>query len=128
MATVFISHRSTDTALAEQLATDIRAAGHAVWFDEWEIGVGDSIVAEINKGLTGTAYLVLCLSASGVDTPWISREWMSALHRQMEGAGIKLLPVDFGGGALPAIQADIKHTDLTKDWAGGLQNLLKAIR
>lgn len=37
MANVFISHRKVDAVLAEQLANEIKQAGHTVWFDEWEI-------------------------------------------------------------------------------------------
>jgi hypothetical protein len=34
----------------------------------------------MQDGLEASAYLVLCYSRSDVLTPWISREWMSALH------------------------------------------------
>ncbi|MEI8396301.1 MAG: toll/interleukin-1 receptor domain-containing protein [Rhodospirillaceae bacterium] len=127
MANVFISHRSADKPLAEKLALNIQAGGHTVWYDEWEIGIGDSIVAKIDEGLTGTGYLVLCLSSSG-DSPWVSREWMSALSRQLEGKGVKVLPARLSGGDLPAILADIKFADLVKDWSRGVADLLKAIR
>jgi len=50
MANIFICHRKADAVLAEKLANDVRDGGHQVWFDDWTIGVGDSIVAEIDKG------------------------------------------------------------------------------
>lgn len=53
MATVFISHRSSDSVAAERLAADIKAAGHSVWLDVWRIDVGDSIVARVQEGLEG---------------------------------------------------------------------------
>lgn len=127
MANVFISHRKIDVSAAEQLSRDISTAGHDVWFDEWEIGIGDSIVERIDSGLDGTSYLVLCYSAAGVMSPWITREWMSALHRQMDGHGVRILPVRFGGSA-PAILADLRYADLSTDWKLGLAQLLKAIR
>ncbi|MFF6784356.1 TIR domain-containing protein [Streptomyces sp. NPDC012510] len=127
MANVFISHRKDDTALAERLAGNLSSAGHTVWFDEWEIHLGDSITERINAGLEGSSYLVLCYSASGVTSPWISREWMSTLYRQLEGHGVRILPVNFGGSA-PAILADLKYADMSADWDAGLGQLLKAIR
>ncbi|WP_329332161.1 toll/interleukin-1 receptor domain-containing protein [Streptomyces sp. NBC_00663] len=127
MANVFISHRKVDVSAAERLSQDISTAGHDVWFDEWEIGIGDSIVERIDSGLGGTSYLVLCYSAAGVMSPWITREWMSALHRQMDGHGVRILPVRFGGSA-PAILADLRYADLSTDWKLGLTQLLKAIR
>lgn len=127
MPNVFISHRKTDAQMAEQLATEVRDAGHEVWFDEWKIDLGDSIVERIDEGLEGSNYLVLCYSSSGM-SDWVNREWMSALARQLSGHGVKVLPILLTGGKPPAILADIKYGDLTQDWSKGVSDLLRAIR
>lgn len=128
MGSVFVSHRGADSAIAERLAVELRDRGHSVWLDTWAIGVGDSVVAAINEGLEGSRYLVLCCSAAGTSSPWMSREWMSALARQLSGADVKLLPVKLAGGDRPAILADIKYADLSADWAVGIDALCRAIR
>ena len=128
MANVFISHRKADDQEAEQLATQIRAAGHQIWLDEWDIGLGDSIVEKMNEGLEGATYVVVCYSSSGVTSAWMGREWYSALSRQLNGAGVKLLPVRLTAGEPPAILADLRYADLVKDWSRGVTELLKAIK
>lgn len=128
MAHVFISHRTDDINEARRLAVEIRDRGHDVWFDEWDVGLGDSLVQQIDAGLAGATYLVLCYSSVGVHSPWMSREWMSGLARQLEGAGVKLLPVRLTGGEPPAILADIRYADLAKDWKRGVDQLCSAIR
>lgn len=128
MANVFISHRKSDDDPAEQLANEIRNAGHQVWLDEWNIGLGDSIIERINEGLQGATYVIVCYSSSGVTSPWMGREWMSALARQLNGHGVKLLPARLTGGDPPAILADIKYADLVKDWSKGVSELLQAMR
>lgn len=128
MSKVFISHRTVDMAEATRLAQEVQNAGHQVWLDDWEIVTGDSIIAEIEKGLQDAEYVVLCLSFDGVMAPWISQEWMSTLARQLNGKGVKLLPVHLTGGDLPAILADIKTADLVSDWSTGVSELLRAIR
>jgi hypothetical protein len=128
MSNVFISHRGADSREATRLAGAIRAAGHDVWLDEWEIHVGDSIIERMNEGLSGAAYVVICYSYAGVSAPWMSREWMAALARQLEGRGVKLLPVRLTQGEPPAVLADIKYADLTADWNRGVSDLLRAIR
>jgi hypothetical protein len=128
MPNVFISHRRADAAESERLAEAIRAAGHKVWLDEWEIGIGDSIVGSMQEGLAGSTYLVLCYSGQGVMAPWISREWLSALARQMNGHNVKILPARLTGGDPPAILADIRYADLVADWDKGLKELLASIR
>ncbi len=128
MANVFISHRGNDTQEAERLAEEIRNTGHQVWLDVWEISVGDSIIERMNAGLEGATYLVLCYSSSGVTSPWMSREWMATLARQLNGYGVKVLPVLLTGGVPPAILADVKYADLVTDWVNGVSELLQAIR
>ncbi|WP_165964243.1 toll/interleukin-1 receptor domain-containing protein [Actinomadura sp. KC216] len=54
MANVFVSHRGADLDPAERLAVEI--------------------VEKINTGLSGSTYLVLCYSDSGVQSPWMGRE------------------------------------------------------
>lgn len=127
MAAVFISYRSTDHAAAERLAIDLRGHGHQVWLDTWELHPGDSVVAKMDDGLTAAQYLVLCYPTDSTRGAWQSREWMSALHRQISGNGVKLLPVRLGGGEAPAILADIKHVDLGVDWAEGVRALHAAM-
>jgi hypothetical protein len=127
MANVFISHRKVNRDDAERLAQEIQSAGHQVWFDEWNIVTGDSIVARINEGLIGANYLVVCFSSAG-DSPWTEREWMPTLARQLSGHGVKVLPALLAGGASPAILADLKYADLVTTWAKGVSELLRAIR
>jgi hypothetical protein len=128
MASVFVSHRTSDVDRARKLAEAVRGAGHGVWLDEWEVNLGDSIVERMESGLAGSAYVVLCYSSSGVMSPWMSREWMSALARQLDGRGVRLLPLRLSGGEPPALLADIKYADLVADWDRGVRELLAAIR
>nr|VFK57670.1 MAG: TIR domain-containing protein [Candidatus Kentron sp. TUN] len=129
MANLFLSHRKVDAVQAERLAEELKTAGHEVWFDEWKIRIGDSIVRRVEEGISGMSYLILCYSASGM-SDWVDREWMSTLARQLDGHSVKILPVLLTGDARtrPAILADIKYADLVTDWDQGVQALLRAIR
>lgn len=123
----FISHRGSDASLAERLATELKNAGVDVWLDNWEINLGDSIIERMQQGLSGSSYLILCYSADGVTAPWIGREWMSALARQLDGHVVKILPVRLSGGQPPEILADIKYADLVRDWDAGVTQLRRAL-
>jgi molybdopterin-guanine dinucleotide biosynthesis protein A len=128
MVNVFLSHRATDLAEACRLRDALQERRYEVWLDADQMRVGDSIVGKMNDGLSAASHLVLCLSSSGVDAPWISREWLSALARQLEGRGIKVLPVRLTGSEAPAILADIKYADLVADWGKGLEDLCAALQ
>jgi hypothetical protein len=128
MAVVFISHRSVDSTVANRLGKDLATLGHTVHLDEWDLHAGDSIVEWMQRGLSDASYLILCYSEAGVDSPWMSREWMSALARQLNGEGIRVIPVRLPGGIAPAILADIKYADLASNWASGIRTLNAALR
>lgn len=127
MARVFVSHRSDDIDEARRLALEVEARGHEVWLDEWKIDLGDSIVERINSGLESIQFLIICYSGLGIDSPWMSREWMSTLARQLNGADVKILPVRLVGGNPPALLADIRYVDLSKDWTTGVNQLCAAL-
>ena len=40
---VFLSHSSKDKAIVRPLAERLRAHGLQVWFDEWELRLGDHV-------------------------------------------------------------------------------------
>ncbi len=128
MAKVFISHRTADMGLATRLANEIKAVGHDVWHDEWEVELGDSILGKMGRGIRDAKYLVLCYSTLGVDAPWTAEEWESFRTRQLNGQDVKLLPVKLSGGDPPAILAHLKYADLVRDWTGGVAQLLRALR
>ena len=127
MPSVFVSHRLSDTVEAARLAAELAAAGHDVRLAEWEVRVGDSILKWMDDRLQTSSYVVLCYSDAGAMSSWISREWMSAFARQLNGAGVRLLPVRLTGGEPPARLADLKYADLVTDWDKGVRAVLAAI-
>ena len=128
MATIMISHRTSDTSVAERLASDLTAAGHDVRLDTLDLQIGDSITSWMNTNLKDAKYLVLCYSSSGIESPWMSREWFSMLARQLNGESVKILPVLLPGSKPPAILTDLKYANLSRIWTDGLSDLLNAIK
>jgi TIR domain len=61
---VFLSHSSADKAVVRAVAERLRKDGLKVWFDEWMLKPGESILAKIEEGLELSRVLVLCMSAN----------------------------------------------------------------
>ena len=60
---VFISHTSEDKdEVVRPLATALRDAGLKVWYDEFELRIGDSLRRKIDKGLASSRFGVVVLS------------------------------------------------------------------
>jgi hypothetical protein len=127
MARVFVSHRGSDTPEAERLAVELKSAGHVVFLDAWDLGVGNSIIGWMNESLGEASAVVLCLSKDTSEGRWWDREWMSSLNRQMNREGIRIYPVRLTGSHCPPILADIKVADCVADFDRGVRDLLRAL-
>ena len=110
-AHVFICHASEDKAAARSLASSMVKLGAEVWFDEWEIHVGESIVQKISDALGEVSHLILLLSQTSVLKPWVKKELSAALMRQLSQNAIKVLPLRLDDCPIPPILADIKYAD-----------------
>ncbi len=90
---VFISHASEDKeAVARPIAEELRARGFAVWYDEYEIKVGDSIPKKIDEGL-GSRFGVVVLSPSFFAKNWPKKELEALLQREADEGAKIILPV-----------------------------------
>lgn len=62
MPTIFLSHTSIDKPFVEKLARDLTRLGINVWYDKYEIKVGESILWKIDKGIRESEYLEIVIS------------------------------------------------------------------
>lgn len=89
---VFISYASEDReTVARPIADALIARGLSVWFDEYELQIGDSLRRKIEQGLAASRFGVAILSRKFFQKPWPQRE-LSALFA-LEGAEPRILPV-----------------------------------
>jgi hypothetical protein len=88
----FICHATEDKAeIARPIADELVSAGRTVWFDEYELIVGDSLRARIDEGLRVSAVAVVVLSHH-----FFSKDWP---QRELDGLvalGKRLLPIWHG--------------------------------
>lgn len=91
---VFLSHATEDNdRFARAFAKRLQDAGMDVWFDEWEILPGDSLVDKVfEEGLKSADAMVIVLSASSIDKPWVREEINAGFVKRVEGK-CKLIPV-----------------------------------
>ena len=92
MRDVFISHASEDKAeIARPLAEALTQRGLSVWFDEYELTLGDRLRRKIEEGLRVSRYGVTILSENFFRKKWPQEE-LDALFA-LETESKKILPV-----------------------------------
>ena len=90
---VFISHTSEDKdEVVRPLATALRGAGLSVWYDEFELRIGDSLRRKIDKGLASSRFGVVVLSRAFFGRGWPEYELDGLVTRTVSGEQV-LLPV-----------------------------------
>lgn len=112
---VFISHNKEDKTSARALAVMLVEQGVDVWFDEWEIRPGDSIVGGIEEGVGNADVFVLLWSAKAQESKWVGTELRAFIRRRVDDAGLRIVPLMLDGTALPALVADYRGFDLSGD-------------
>jgi len=90
---VFISHASEDKAdVAIPLSKKLEALGLAVWIDDMELALGDSLRRKIDKGLVQSRFGVVILSESFFRKEWPQKELDGLDAKENDGRKV-ILPV-----------------------------------
>ena len=89
---VFISHASEDKDFVDPLANKLRDAGLRVWYDSFELKIGDSLNQSINYGLSQSRFGVVVLSPTFFKKHWTQHEMNGLVARQMSGQRV-ILPI-----------------------------------
>ena len=90
---VFISHASEDKdEVVRPLANVIQSSGLSVWYDEFELRIGDSLRQKIDRGSPKSQFGVVVLSQSFFGRGWPEYELDGLVTRAVSGEQI-LLPI-----------------------------------
>lgn len=90
---VFISHASEDKeAVVRPLAAALVAEGLNVWYDEFELRIGDSLRRKIDQGLANSRVGLVVLSHSFIAKGWTNYELDGIVTRSVSGEQV-LLPI-----------------------------------
>lgn len=126
-ARIFISHSSKDKKFATWLGTDLKASGHAPWFDEWDICVGESIPEKVSNGLSDADFIVVVLSGNSIKSQWVEREWHAKYWSEIEKNQTIVLPLLIEDCKVPELLKTKKYADFRSNYNDGLEDILYAI-
>lgn len=89
----FISHASEDKDdIVRNLADSLKENGFSVWYDEFELKIGDSLRKKIDAGLINSRYGIVIISPSFVKKNWTEYELNGMVTREMNGHKV-ILPI-----------------------------------
>jgi hypothetical protein len=90
---VFISHASEDKDdVVRPLAMALKSEGLSVWFDEFELKIGDSLRRKIDKGLSNSRFGIVVLSKDFIRKGWTNYELDGIITKSVSNEQI-VLPI-----------------------------------
>ncbi|MCL6241269.1 MULTISPECIES: toll/interleukin-1 receptor domain-containing protein [Acinetobacter] len=93
----FISHASEDKEeFVRTLYQALIDVGYKVWFDEITLKIGDSLTAEINKGLIKSKFAIVVASEAFIRKNWTRYEFESLVAQEMDSGTKRILPIWHG--------------------------------
>ncbi|MBA7509581.1 hypothetical protein ES705_01539 [subsurface metagenome] len=83
---VFISHASEDKdEIVRPLAVKLQSMGLKVWYDEFELKIGDSLRRKIDKGLANSRFGIVVLSTAFISKGWTNYELDGIVTKAISG-------------------------------------------
>ena len=83
---VFISHASEDKDdVARPLAEALRNNRLSVWYDEFELKIGDSLRRKIDKGIANSNFGIIVISRDFINKGWTNYELDGLITRAVNG-------------------------------------------
>lgn len=90
---VFISHASEDKdEVVRPLAMALKEKGLSVWYDEFELKIGDSLRRKIDLGLAKSNFGIVVISRDFIKKGWTNYELDGLITRSISGEQ-QLLPI-----------------------------------
>jgi len=125
---IFFSYRSRDRDNAQRLVDHLKESRLDVWFDVYEIRVGDNIINKLQEGVIRATHMMILISRSYFNSGYTEAEYQSFFN-SLRG---KL------SGRLFLILKDVQHSLLSKKasflinyrfcrWSDGVENITKQI-
>lgn len=91
---VFISHSANDKdSYVSELAEELKVSGVTIWYDTDNIGWGQSIRKEIDKGLANSKYGIVVISPSFIEKYWTNYELDGILNKESSTGNQMILPI-----------------------------------
>jgi hypothetical protein len=123
----FLSYTREDKDFAGRIANELSGSGIDVWWDEWEIKPGDSLIQKIfQEGLAKCDVFLILLSCASVESKWVKEELDSAMIKRMEGS-TRVIPLVKEECRIPLPLRALKWVELSKDFDAGIREIVKSI-
>jgi TIR domain len=124
---IFLSHNKADKEFVGKIYEDLTSYAIRVWLDEAEIEPGDSLIGKIEEAIDTMDYLGIMLSPNSVSSSWVREEVRMAMHEQIRGKKIKVIPISIKNCELPGFLREKRYIDFRDSTAQSYQEGMRQL-
>jgi len=144
---VFLCHNGADKDWVRQLGEQIESetfdgTSHGrslrVFFDEWDVDVGENVVLRLSRALTASRYVAVVISPEMLAAPWPAMEWTHIVADDPTNRKGRIIPIflkDYSAktethAELPAPFKALNWIDFRRpqDFKRSFQKLIRKVR
>ena len=123
----FLSYSQEDKNFAQSIVKKLNESGIEVWWDEWEILAGDSIIQKIfTEGLSKADIFLIVLSNASINSNWVKEELDYAMIKKIEGE-FRIIPLVKEKCEIPPPLKPLFWVDLSTDFDAGIKKIVQSI-
>jgi len=122
MKTYFLSYARADSAIALKLADDLKAAGAAVWVDQYDIHPSQHWDRAVEDAVRGCEGMIVVLSPRSTASPNVADEVSVAID-----SGKMVIPVLVERCTLPLRMTRMQFIDATEDYDHALRRCVQEV-
>ncbi|MBV5327930.1 MAG: toll/interleukin-1 receptor domain-containing protein [Chlorobium sp.] len=122
---VFISYNKRDKEAAMLLANAFEEFSEPVFYDEWDIRPGNSIIQGVEKGLCNSDIFIIIWSKHSSESEWVELEINTYLIRRLKDKTLRIIPIMLDNTPLPVFLSDFKG--ISCDYKGDLHSIVSNI-
>lgn len=113
MPSIFLSHNHKDKSFVKRLAAMLKSEGIMVWEDEAEIGIGESLLEKIEKGINEANFVGAIISPNSINSDWVKKELEIAMSHEKYHNKTKVIAIVCEKCELPEFLKNRLNADFT---------------
>lgn len=124
---IFISYNWKDKELARMFAKELQNKNIAVWIDEGEIKLGDSLIQKIREGIDQVKFVLALISKNSINSEWVKKELEIAINQEISNKRVKVLPIIVGDVQPPGFLLGKMYAKLNNKSSKRISDIVKQI-
>ena len=125
---IFVSYSSKDKRFVNRLINHLIDLDIKIWFDVFEIKIGDSIIEKINEALDRTEGIAIILSRNSIKSNWVKKEINTTLIKKLNKKKIDIFPILIDNCTIPNLLTEYKYADFRENFDSGFNNFIDSLK